>query len=142
MLKIIANNHSQHARVYWSEMHTPRLQVLRRPVFETEWPPAHIVSRNISFIIRHRIPLLTNIQYSITSSSVYTTIYFENFILFPGFKLSKDPTDGLPVADWPFMWTDGPIGAYAVADTGVYHTCWPSAARFHTVNESIHNTPF
>jgi len=56
-------------------------------------------------------------------TSLYTAFYFENFINQDVFKLRKGVVDGTKlevVADWPVLWTDGPIPGYAVADTGAY----------------------
>ena len=47
---------------------------------------------------------------------LYTSFYFENFFsLFP-FKTEG----GKVVADWPLLMSDGPIGGYAVGETGAY----------------------
>jgi len=46
-----------------------------------------------------------------------TTFYFENFIFF-GFCQLKKQSDTKYVLDLPLLDTDGPVGAYAVADTG------------------------
>lgn len=48
---------------------------------------------------------------------LYTAFYYENFArLLP---LTKGE-DGKLSAHWPLLWTDGPIGVYAAADTGAY----------------------
>jgi len=52
-------------------------------------------------------------------TSLYTNFYFQNFLAFPNFKVTK-ADDGSLVADWALLWTDGPIGAYSVIDTGAY----------------------
>ena len=45
--------------------------------------------------------------------------YFENFTTFPYFSLKKGPDDTL-IADWPLLWSDGPVGGFSVAETGIY----------------------
>ncbi len=37
------------------------------------------------------------------------------------FAFKKNPASlGTYLADWPTLWTDGPLPGYAVADTGAY----------------------
>lgn len=50
---------------------------------------------------------------------LYTAFYYENHLNLPPFKLSKSET-GEPLADWPILLSDGPIGGYSVTDTGAY----------------------
>ncbi|KAL5500814.1 hypothetical protein ACEPAH_9201 [Sanghuangporus vaninii] len=52
-------------------------------------------------------------------TSLYTSFYYENHLIFPSLTVTKRP-DGRLVADWPCMLTDGPIGGYSVAETGAY----------------------
>jgi hypothetical protein len=40
--------------------------------------------------------------------------------VFDSCKVVKDPSTGRPTANWPLFWSDGPIGAYSVADTGAF----------------------
>ncbi len=54
---------------------------------------------------------------------MYTDFYFENFTnkSLDMFLIKANPTSpGDYIADWPVLWTDGPIPGYAVADTGAY----------------------
>ncbi|TDL19695.1 NAD-binding protein [Rickenella mellea] len=51
-------------------------------------------------------------------TSLYTAFYYENFATF--FKLAKNADGGLE-ANWPpVMLSDGPLGMYAVEDTGAW----------------------
>jgi len=52
-------------------------------------------------------------------TSLYTSFYFENFYFFPFIAFKKEE-DGTLLADWPYMASDGPIGAYAAGETGAY----------------------
>ena len=47
----------------------------------------------------------------------YTSFYYENFINILPFK--KDDKGNI-LADWPIVYTDGPISGYAVEDSGAY----------------------
>ncbi|EJC99553.1 NAD-binding protein [Fomitiporia mediterranea MF3/22] len=64
----------------------------------------------------------------IPRTSIFTVFYFENFLyLFPLKKVV-----GKVIADWPLMWTDGPLGGYSVTETGAY-----ALAAFKNPNEWI-----
>ncbi|KAI5121379.1 hypothetical protein M0805_001192 [Coniferiporia weirii] len=52
-------------------------------------------------------------------TSLITAFYYENFYIFPDMAVKKDEMGKL-VAHWPLMWTDGPLGAFSVAETGAY----------------------
>lgn len=63
-------------------------------------------------------PVCSNYSHvNIIISRLFTAFYFENLIyLFP----LKKGDNGSVVADWPLLWSDGPLGGYAVEDTGAY----------------------
>ncbi|KAH8113593.1 NmrA-domain-containing protein [Phellopilus nigrolimitatus] len=52
-------------------------------------------------------------------TSLVTAFYYENFYIFPDMALKKNEAGKL-VAHWPLLWTDGPLGAFSVAETGAY----------------------
>lgn len=49
------------------------------------------------------------------NASLYTPFFFENFTNV--WSVTKSD-DGKIVADWPILWSDGPIVAFSAADTG------------------------
>ncbi|KLO09041.1 NmrA-like protein [Schizopora paradoxa] len=58
------------------------------------------------------------IESGVPRTSVYTSFYFENFTN-PIMGLAIKKENGY-VAEWPTLWSDGPIPGYAVADTGAW----------------------
>ncbi|KAL5528846.1 hypothetical protein ACEPAG_4820 [Sanghuangporus baumii] len=55
-------------------------------------------------------------------TSLYSTFYFENFILFDFAKLAKasESQPGKYIAHWPLLLSDGPLGGFSVEETGAY----------------------
>ncbi|OCB91357.1 NmrA-domain-containing protein [Sanghuangporus baumii] len=55
-------------------------------------------------------------------TSLYSTFYFENFILFDFAKLTRasETQPGKYIANWPLLLSDGPLGGFSVTETGAY----------------------
>lgn len=73
------------------------------------WCPTNIVGVLLSW------PLTL----SLIGSRLITAFYYENFHIFPDMAIKKSDSGRL-TAHWPLMWTDGPLGAFSVAETGAY----------------------
>ncbi|KLO07079.1 NAD(P)-binding protein [Schizopora paradoxa] len=83
-----------------------------------EWNTPKVEHFNAKFRINNYL-----IESGVPRTSIYTDFYFENFSnpAMDVFAIKKHPSQpGSFVAEWPTLWSDGPIPGYAVADTGAY----------------------